>query len=116
MENPVELLKAEPVRRKGGRPKGPSGYVDTPPRAKLEKEFLNDLYGAWLRRGNQALEALALKAPDKFVAVVANLLPKDVTIEHGFSFDAVGLQEVSSRTRELLAAAARRDDPVPLPD
>ena len=85
-------------------------------RAKLNKEFLNDLYYVWERRGIQSLEAMALKAPDKFVAVVADLLPKDVTIEHEFSFDALGLQEISSRTRELLAAAARRDDPISLPD
>ena len=88
---------------------------------KLSGEFLDDLYEAWTMRGKQALEAIAIHAPDKFVQVVANLVAKHdvITVEQvggGLSIDAIGLQEVSRRTRELLSRAAARSDPAALPD
>jgi hypothetical protein len=80
---------------------------------KLSQQFLNDLRHAWDERGAQALEALAIHAPDKFVAVVAQLVSRPDAQADVIAADPAnqhrGLQEISERTRFLLARVAAGD-------
>lgn len=83
---------------------------------KLSQQFLSDLRHAWDERGAQALEALAIHAPDKFVAVVAQLVARPDAQDAATSdpaHDHRGLQEISERTRYLLARVAEGDDTGP---
>jgi hypothetical protein len=84
-------------------------------RESLTKRFLKDVEMVWQQRGIEALQKVAIKSPDKFLMLVAELIPKDVNIEH-ISSDARGLSETAERIRDLLSNAAGRHDPALLPD
>ena len=80
---------------------------------KLSQQFLSDLRHAWDERGAQALEALAIHAPDKFVAVVAQLVSRPDAQADVIAADPAnqhrGLQEISERTRFLLSRVTAGD-------
>lgn len=55
-----------------GRPKGS--------RNKLGEDFLTDMLAVWGEKGRAAIEATARDHPDKFVSIVAGLLPKELNV------------------------------------
>jgi len=55
-----------------GRPKGS--------RNKLGEEFLSDMLAVWNERGKEAIEATAKDHPDRFVSIVASILPKELNV------------------------------------
>ena len=69
-----------------GRPKGS--------RNKLAEDFLADMLSVWQEKGKAAVEATAKEHPEKFVSIVAGLLPKQLEIK----------DELSEMTDEQLAA------------
>lgn len=60
-----------------GRPKGS--------RNKLAEDFLSDMLATWGEHGKKALEETAREHPDRFVSVVAGLLPKEIQIKDELS-------------------------------
>jgi hypothetical protein len=84
-------------------------------RSALTKRFLQDVMSVWEQRGIEALQKVAIKAPDKFLELVTQLVPKDVTIEHTAA-NPGGVQVTADRIRELLTRAAARRDSLSLPD
>ena len=62
-------------------------------RAKLSATFVTDLHRQWERSGPKALETMAEKHPEKFVAVVASLVPKDVNVNLGLGEQLADLLE-----------------------
>ena len=82
-------------------------------KAQVVGSFLNDLREAWRSHGPGVLEAVAKRNPEKFLEVVASLVPKSDEVEHthhgAISLDAQGLQELNRRTAVVLERAAARD-------
>ena len=60
-----------------GRPKGS--------RNKLAEDFLSDMLATWGEHDKKALEETAKEHPDRFVSVVAGLLPKEIKIKDELS-------------------------------
>jgi len=56
-----------------GRPKGSKN--------KLAEDFFRDMSEAWTEQGIEALKLMIATNPDKFVSVVASLMPKEVKSE-----------------------------------
>lgn len=56
----------------GGRKKGA--------RSKLGEAFLEDLRDAWNELGVEALKLCATEHPEKFVKIIADLMPRDVNL------------------------------------
>lgn len=56
-----------------GRPKGSKN--------KLQEAFWKDLFGVWEETGIEAIKAMALDDPGRFVATVASLMPKALEAE-----------------------------------
>ena len=52
-------------------------------RVKLGEAFLADLLEAWEAKGRAAINLVISQKPDKFLAVVAACLPKELKIEMG---------------------------------
>ena len=52
----------------GGRPKGS--------RNKLSESFLSDLHKAWLKHGKKVLDKVAESAPETFLRMVGQVLPR----------------------------------------
>ena len=55
-----------------GRPKGS--------RNKLSERFLSDLHDLWSRRGMQIMDTVADKQPEKVLAAMVQVLPKDFQV------------------------------------
>ena len=85
--NAVKTTKFQPGNTFGkGRPKGS--------RNKLAEDFLADMLAVWQEKGKAAVEATAKDHPEKFVSIVAGLLPKQLEIK----------DELADMTDEQLAA------------
>jgi hypothetical protein len=63
-------------------------------RNKLSENFLADMVDAWEQYGREALHKTATEHPEKFVSVVAGVLPKQIEVK----------DELSDLTDEQLAA------------
>jgi hypothetical protein len=63
------------MTKTGGRAKGV--------RNKLSHAFLNDLLEEWAIGGREALRIARVEDPVRFSAMVASLLPKEMTVEIG---------------------------------
>jgi hypothetical protein len=64
-----------------GKPK--TGGRQRGARNKLGAAFLNDLLEEWQEGGREALRIARLEDPVRFSAMVASLLPKEMTLEIG---------------------------------
>jgi hypothetical protein len=62
-----------------GRPKGA--------RSKLGEEFLKDILADWKESGLVTLQELRKKSPEVYVKVVADLLPKEVSVSGAVQHD-----------------------------
>ena len=75
----------------GGRPKGS--------KAKYAEAFWADLCEVWEAKGKQALEDAVTADPVRFVAVAAQVLPKDVNVKNEAT-DSFGSSFPTARRRE----------------
>jgi len=77
-----------------GRPRGA--------RSKLSENFLTDLHDAWLELGPDALARCAEQRPDAFVRIVADLMPRNVSVDVSHSVDMTNFVERFRCAVELL--------------
>jgi Family of unknown function (DUF5681) len=68
-----------------GRPRGSRG--------KLSEDFLADLHEAWQQHGPDALVRCAEQRPDAFCKLIADLLPRNVSVDVAHTVDAAGFVE-----------------------
>jgi hypothetical protein len=80
-----------------GRPQGS--------RNKLAEDFVGELLGEWQRRGRDAIRNLP---DDKFVDVVAKVLPKELLVDAGETF-----ADLLRRADEVCAQRAGRSAAFP---
>ncbi|WP_156898870.1 DUF5681 domain-containing protein [Bradyrhizobium erythrophlei] len=69
-------------------------------RNRLADSFVADLAAAWNEHGEAALKACALEHPEKFVRVVADLMPR--TLDLNIAVDVVAFADRFARAAELL--------------
>jgi hypothetical protein len=69
-------------------------------RNRLADNFVADLAAAWNEHGEAALKACALEHPEKFVRIVADLMPRDVNLN--VAVDAVAFADRFALASELL--------------
>jgi Family of unknown function (DUF5681) len=90
-----------------GRPKGSKN--------KFSEDFWRDLSEVWAEKGKAALEAAIVNEPMKFIAVAAQVLPKDVNVKHGATDAFLNLWKLISdgQAEAALAKVAQSepDDP-----
>jgi hypothetical protein len=74
-----------------------------PARQMLAEDFIDDLREVWQRKGKAAIEKTADEHPEKFVAIVAGLLPQQIEL-------VLSDKELATITDlvEALVAAAQR--------
>jgi hypothetical protein len=103
-QRPAHLFKPGVSGNPRGRPLGA--------RNKLSQDFLVDLHNAWSEHGAEALARCAKENPDRFCAIVAGLLPKNVTIDAqvDIGIDAGSVLQNFRRAIEMLG-----NDPERLP-
>jgi hypothetical protein len=63
-----------------GQPSNPAGRPKGS-RNKLSEDFVAALYNDFQEHGSAAIAACRAEKPDVYVRVIANLLPKDMTIK-----------------------------------
>ncbi len=93
-----------------GRPKGA--------RTKLANDFFNDVLAVWKTDGRTAVEKTARDHPEKFLTVVAGLVPKQVEVD---ATDAAvdlakGLHAVAEFLESLADGEGSADHARALPD
>jgi hypothetical protein len=69
-------------------------------RNRLADNFVADLAAAWNEHGEAALKACALEHPEKFVRIVADLMPRDLNVNIGV--DAVAFADRFAQAAALL--------------
>jgi len=77
-----------------GRPRGSRG--------KLSENFLTDLHDAWQQHGPNALARCAEQKPDAFCRIVADLLPRNVSVDVAHTVDVGSFVERFRAAVELL--------------
>jgi hypothetical protein len=70
-------------------------------RNRLTTEFLDDLRDTWLRKGKAALERCAEENPDQFCRIVANLLPREASLDIDVTIRAQNALEAFRMVRSL---------------
>jgi hypothetical protein len=105
MANMTSAEVTAPKQRVIGRPfaKGVSGNPAGRPvgsRNRLADSFVQDLATAWNQFGEVALKRCAQETPDKFVKIVADLMPANVNLS--VSVDAVAFADRFKAAAELL--------------
>jgi hypothetical protein len=65
-------MGARPVGQSAGRPKGS--------RNKLNVDYFGDLYTVWSEHGIGGLRVMAVEKPDRFCQMVANLMPREMSL------------------------------------
>jgi len=92
-----EVLKDEKGRFLTGTKPGPG----RPPgsKARLAEDFFRDISEAWAKDGIDALTKMIAANPDKFVQVVANLMPKEMVAEVAHK-NVVALPERAASTED----------------
>jgi Family of unknown function (DUF5681) len=71
-QRPAHLFRPGQSGNPSGRPKGA--------RSRLAENFIADLANAWKEHGSAALLACAKDYPDKFVKVIADLMPREAML------------------------------------
>jgi len=82
-----------------GRPKGS--------RNKLTTEFFEDLYAAWQKHGDEALERVAENSPKDLVKVTAMLMPREFELKSPLNeLTDAELRDYLDAVRTLIASGA----------
>jgi hypothetical protein len=70
-------------------------------RNKLQVGFLRDLSEAWERDGVAALRIMCKEEPSKFVAVCAQLMPREVSVEVGGPLAEMSDEELQAALQSI---------------
>lgn len=81
-----------------GNPKGRPRHV----RERLTQEFISDLADSWKEHGKQAIETLRRDDIGSYTRLVAQLIPRDVRVEHSADSVAELLTLVTQRRKAAL--------------
>jgi hypothetical protein len=74
-DNTVQSGRSVSGRFGAGNPGKPKGA-----KHRLQEAFWKDFAAAWEKHGIEAIEAVALNDPGKFLTVAASVMPKDIEI------------------------------------
>jgi hypothetical protein len=102
------MAKFNSTDNRGGRSAGA--------RNKLQAGFLRDLAEAWERDGVAALRIMVKEEPSRFVAVCAQLMPREVSLEVGRPLSEMSdddVHELLARFREMPELAEQELLPAP---
>ena len=93
----------EEQRDQGGRfVTGNSGGPGRPvgSRNKFAQQYVDDAYQVWKEEGIEALRKCARKRPDKFIMVMAHLIPQHFKVEHEHKLTGLTDAELQARLLE----------------
>src|SRR5918993_1271583 len=84
-------------------------------RSKLSEDFWRDMHDAWQEGGKDAVKAMMLEEPGRFVDCVARALPKDVNVKHESTDAFLQLWKlISDGQAEAALAAAKQGEEEPV--
>jgi hypothetical protein len=83
-----------------GRPKGA--------RSRLAEDFLRDLTKSWETEGPAALLTCAREHPEKYVKIVADLMPREAVLDVGISVTAINDAVAAYRLLKALPVSELR--------
>jgi hypothetical protein len=104
-QTPKQLANLRPPWKKGER--GNPHYAGRPKgsRNKINQAYIDAIAAEFEAHGVSALEKVRKKMPHVFLRLVAELLPKQVQVEHGLT--DMTEEQLEQRIRELDAAIAQ---------
>ena len=108
IQEPTATGRADHATRfKPGQSGNPGGMPEGA-RKRLQKKFLNDIIAKWEERGIEALDAVIEDRPDKFLELVAGLLPTEANVNVKTTAELSPSLERLSSTLEFLAEHVER--------
>lgn len=100
--HPNSLANLRPPFETGNRVNPGGKAVGT--RNALTTKFLKDLLADYELGGKQAIQALREKSPDRYIAIIASLLPKEATLK----LDTTALDELTAPQLSALVDGLER--------